>query len=223
LLVQNPIAEYKLAKPERVPKPVPTLAQVGAILSKCNATLMPRIQVLACTGMRVGELQGLRKTDVDLKNRFITVANQVFGPTKTRSSVRRIPIHARIRRLFETQLAAGEHELLFTAQPSRRYPTGGHFVNVKRMNDDFKAAVKKAALSGFTLHSLRRFFNTTAVNAGVPERVVRCWMGHASHDMTGRYYALTDEDSRKFMDTLSFELTSETKLTADSAEKGDPS
>lgn len=192
MLRQDALSDYKVTRPERTKKKTPTLMDLENILAHCSASLRTRITVLACSGLRVGELQGLRKTDIDLERGFITVAGQVSGPTKTRSSVRRIPIHARIRPLLESQLAADRHELLFTALPGRKYPAGGHHIDVRQLNEDFKLAAQKASCTGFTAHSLRRFFNTHVVNAGIPERVVRIWMGHVSHDMTGIYDTLSE-------------------------------
>jgi integrase len=204
LLSTDPLANYKLTKPRLAPKPAPTLSQVNAILGHCSPAARIRVSVLAFSGMRVGELQGLPQSDVDLKAGFIDVIRQINGPTKTKDS-RRIPIHRRIEPIIEAQFKNDSHELLFTAQPSRRYPNGGHHINSKRLNDDFKAAVAKAKLKSFTLHSLRHFFNTHCINNRVPERVVRAWMGHRDRTMTGVYYDLTDDESRRFMDAVSFE------------------
>jgi hypothetical protein len=53
------------------------------------------------------------------------------------------------------------------------------------LNEDFLAIVKELNLpagrfEGFTLHSLRHSFETIAVNAGIPQRVVDTWLGHRS-------------------------------------------
>lgn len=58
---------------------------------------------------------------------------------------------------------------------------------------------------GFTIHSLRRFFRTTCVNAGVPERVADLWLGHNDGKSMGSiYYDLSDEDSQRFMNMVPF-------------------
>jgi len=204
LIKQSPLADYRLTKPPRMRRPAPTLTQVNTILARCSPSVVPRANVLAFTGMRVGELQALRKSDVDLRAGFIDVVRQTTGPTKTRAA-RRIPIHARIRSILKTQLTADSHELLFTAQPSATYPHGGHHINPKRLNEDFKAAVARAGFKGFTLHSLRHFFNTRAIDSGVPEQVVKAWLGHKDRSMTGTYYHLTDENSRSFIERVAFD------------------
>lgn len=58
---------------------------------------------------------------------------------------------------------------------------------------------------GFTLHSLRHFFETFTVNAGIPQRVVDTWLGHRSdRSMAAVYYRLKDEDSQRFMKKVPF-------------------
>jgi integrase len=98
--------------------------------------------------------------------------------------------------------------LLLTAQPSARYPQGGHHISTKRLNDDFKAAAKRAAVSGVTLHGLRHGFATTTINAGVPAFVVAAWLGHrtsaSSSAQTSDYYHLDDCQSKRWMDSVSF-------------------
>ncbi|GJM24876.1 MAG: hypothetical protein DHS20C16_12910 [Phycisphaerae bacterium] len=56
----------------------------------------------------------------------------------------------------------------------------------------------------YTLHSCRRFFNSFCINQGVPERIVRIWMGHSDRSMTGIYYGLSENESIQFMQKISF-------------------
>ena len=59
--------------------------------------------------------------------------------------------------------------------------------------------------AGFTLHSLRHFFETHTVNAGIPQRVVDTWLGHRSdQSMAAVYYKLADEESQSFMRKVPF-------------------
>ena len=56
------------------------------------------------------------------------------------------------------------------------------------------------------MHSLRRFFRTSAVNAGVPERAVDLWIGHAADKRSVQtiYYDLSDVSSQTFMVKVQF-------------------
>jgi len=53
---------------------------------------------------------------------------------------------------------------------------------------------------GYTIHSLRHFFETYSVNAGIPQRVMDAWMGHqGDKSMSAVYYDFRDEESQRFM------------------------
>ncbi|HTK75393.1 MAG TPA: tyrosine-type recombinase/integrase [Gemmataceae bacterium] len=84
-------------------------------------------------------------------------------------------------------------------------------VNVKKLNERFLATLRHLGLQagrgggGYTLHSLRHFFETFTVNNRIPQRVVDAWLGHSSDkSMAANYYKLTDEESQRFMDEVAF-------------------
>ncbi|WP_261340000.1 tyrosine-type recombinase/integrase [Zavarzinella formosa] len=135
--------------------------------------------------------------------------------TKTRNS-RNVPIHTRLRAMLKT-LPESRKPWLFTMLPSDQYPDGDHRTNIKKLNEDFQAAVARAGLPvgrehGFTLHSLRHFFETHTVNSHVPQRVIDHWLGHHSDRSMGAvYYRLTDVDSQEFMRKLPFADGTETQ------------
>ncbi len=84
-------------------------------------------------------------------------------------------------------------------------------MNPKQLNEDFLTLVKDLKLpagrkqGGFTLHSLRGFFETLCVNAGIPQRVIDTWLGHRSdQSMAAVYYKLSDNDSQEFIKNVPF-------------------
>lgn len=203
LIASNPIAEYEVEKPRPKERRCPTLGQVHAILDECTPRRKAEIAMLAFTGMRSGEAQGLLRENVDLKNGWIHVKSQVDGATKTAGSVRSIPIHPELLGLLNS-LPAPEHELFFTSEPSAKYPEGGRPINTKRLNEYFKAAAARAGIEGFTAHSLRHFFKTFVINNGVPREMADRWMGHVDHSVSARYYHIQDEDSKRYMAQVPF-------------------
>ena len=208
LIVENPVVDYKLEKPTLVPKDGPSLSQVEAILAAMPAVKQTMIAVLAFTGMRAGELQRLQPGDIDLSGNWIHIVSREGLETKTRLS-RKVPIHPRLRHFLE-QMPKTDKPWKFTMPPSRSYPAGDHMVNIKRLNEDFQKAVKALGIAvgridGFTLHSLRHFFETCTVNAGIPQRVVDTWLGHRSDkSMAAVYYKLSGDESQSFMKKVPF-------------------
>lgn len=203
LVAPNPLAAYRLPKVQRQRRPAPRLDQLPVILQHCSPSTAPLVTVLAASGLRSGELQALEKRDVDLAGGFIHVTRQLGGPTKTHEA-RKVPIHPAIRPIVARQLKADGHALLFTNQPSERYPCGGHHISTKKLNTRFKDAVRRAGFDGFVVHSLRHCFITACLDAGIPGEVVRVWVGHRDRSTTAGYFHLTDGASRQWMSKISF-------------------
>jgi integrase len=221
LILENPLAEYEVEKPPHEEHACPSLEQVNRILAALEAKRIPQVAILAFTGMRAGELQRLKPEDIDLTGRWLNIRSRVGGETKNRKS-RKVPIHDR---LLPTLRALPSHArpFVFSEPPSKKYPNGDHHLNVKRLNEAFQEVVKRLGFvtgrknSGLVLHSLRHFFETIGVNAGVPQRAVDNWMGHApDRSMASIYYKLDGDESQRFMKTVPF---GEGALAADTSKK----
>ncbi len=208
LLADDPLAAIRLNKPRQESKRGPSLAEVNAILAAAGEPLRTFLAALAFTGMRVGELQRLRVEDVDLAGGWVHIVSRTGAETKTRES-RKVPIHPRLLAVLRAY-PRPRSGWFFTAEVSDKHPTRGRPLSAKRINDRLARVLERLGLpagreSGFVAHSLRHFFETFAVNAGVPQRAVDSWLGHSSDkSMAAVYYRLLDEDSRRFMDRVPF-------------------
>ncbi len=203
LIAENPLHGIRLNKPRGEPKGGPTLVEVNRILAAADQPLRTWLAVLAFSGMRVGELRQLRREDVDFAAYWIRIQSRPGAETKTRTS-RKIPIHPRLRaELARHPRSAGAW--FFTAGRSAKHPAGGNWINPKRVNDQFQRLLRSLNLptgrsSGFVIHSLRHFFETHLVNAGIHQRVIDTWLGHtADKSMASVYYRLGDEESQQMM------------------------
>lgn len=208
LVASNPFAAVKLVKPILEPKGGPTLDQVNRLLQAADEPLRSQLAVLAMTGCRSGELQRLRPGDVDLAGGWVHIVSRAGAETKNKMS-RKVPIHFRLRAVLEA-LTSTRQPFLFTAGASNKYPAGDNHINVKRLNDQFTRLAERLGMptgrkDGFVIHSLRHFFETFCVNAGIPQRVIDTWLGHRSDkSMAAVYYRLTDIDSQAFMSKVPF-------------------
>jgi len=200
---ESPLEGLTFKKPIVEPRGGPTLAEVQKLLAKALEPRLTQYTLLACTGIRSGELQRLQVEDIDLAGNWIHIISREGAETKTGYS-RKVPIHPRLKPLLEALSKTGPW--LFTAPASRKYPLGGHWINTKHLNDDFQKLLKATGVAagsrtgGFSIHSLRNSFETLCVNAGIPQRVVDTWLGHRSDkSMASVYYKLSDDDSQRFM------------------------
>lgn len=205
----NPLADRAFKTPRVKPRVAPSLAEVNLILTKATEARFPPWAMLAFTGMRSGELQRLQPKDIDWEGNWIHIVSREGAETKTGES-RKVPIHPRLRLILE-ELPTHKRPWLFTSLPSSKYPDGDHQINTKRLNDDLLLVLKKLDLpagrqdGGYTVHSFRHFFRTHTVNAGVPERMVDMWLGHApDRSMGSVYYHPSDEESQRFIRHVSF-------------------
>ena len=155
--------------------------------------------LLATTGMRRGEVLGLRWSDVDLDGRRLSVAqtlttinDQVFlGPTKTLRSRRRIALdkatvaalRAHRSRQLKERLAVGfgrgERQDLVFAE------VDGTTLHPDRFTAAFKRHVRDSGLPELRgPHGLRHTWATLALQAGVHPKVVSDRLGHATIAVT---------------------------------------
>ena len=197
----------RLARPpktESVEMPTWTSEELGRFLESVGEDrLYAAFVVLATTGMRRGELLGLRWGDLDLGaghlsvKQTITASNYVIivGPTKTTRSRRRIELDPvtieSLRRHRKAQaaerLAAGSdwhNEDLVFCQPN------GEPVHPDRFTRYFRRQVTKVDVTLIRgPHDLRHTWATLALKAGVHPKVVSDRLGHSTISITLDIYS----------------------------------
>lgn len=154
--------------------------------------------LLATTGMRRGEVLGLRWKDVDLQKSRLSVAQTVvtvdyqvqFSAPKTAAGRRSIALDAhtveglkehRRRQLAErnqlgTPWPSGDDLVFSTVAGEPLHPNG--------FSDRFDRLVKNAQLPRITVHDLRHTHATIALQAGISPKVVSERLGHTTVSMT---------------------------------------
>jgi len=90
---------------------------------------------------------------------------------------------------------------VFTAPPSRRYPKGDHPVNERRLLEYLKRVLKQLGLKGH-LHTFRHSLISHALTQGIPEAVVRQWVGHVDPEVIKIYTHILDPASQAAMQRL---------------------
>jgi integrase len=177
------------------------------------------IYVLLYTGLRAGELLGLRwREDVDLARRQISVQQQWdqyarrFRDTKSHRATRPVSLdtdvvavlHRQRVRQNEWHLAAGpvweETGLVFTDE------AGVHLTHGK-IAYALETVLKVAGLPRMTPHGLRHTHATLMLKSGAHMRVIQERLGHATFAFTADSYAhvaagMQESAAEKFSESL---------------------
>ncbi|PYP22209.1 MAG: hypothetical protein DMD55_19680 [Gemmatimonadetes bacterium] len=139
----------------------------------------PLFATLAFTGLRIGEAQGLRRADLRLAERRITVSERL-RQLKTAGSVRDVPVPEPLARVLAEHLTrdpGGPNEPLFPAP----------FSDYRAARRVFIRACRRASVHDATVHDLRHTFAVHAAQAGVPIPRIQKLLGHATVAMAMRY------------------------------------
>lgn len=132
------------------------------------------------TGLRRGELFGLRWDDVDFTTNVLTIRHTKAGRT------RHVPMNAEVRTILGALESRGRSPYVLPSANSARPRDAHNFI--RRM---FTPALKRARIGDFRWHDLRHTFASRLVMCGVDLRSVQELLGHTDIKMTLRYSHLS--------------------------------
>ena len=148
------------------------------------------VRLMAGTGMRPSEIAGLRWQDVDLDGGVIHVRVQATADgravkaLKTASGRRRIPFGEDVAGALREQKASGmpgpEGAVFGTARGARWYAS--------TLNSVWQKFAPAAGIGHLKLYSLRHFYASSLISAGVSVKAVSEVMGHKSPNITLQVY-----------------------------------
>lgn len=161
------------------------------------------ILVSLCTGMRIGEVCGLRWSDVSLIRRVITVnrtagriydiekkcTRNVISTPKTKNSNREIPISPI---LFNA--------LSYVKQSSNKeyvVGVGDKACDPRSYREYFKRLMKKLGLSQIVFHGLRHTFATRCIESQCDYKTVSVLLGHSNVTTTLNLYVHPNMEQKK--------------------------
>jgi len=187
-LDRNPIRGVKLFRENNVRDQTLTAQQYQDLLAGCTDYLRPMVQLAYVTGMRRGEITGLRWDQVDLAEQVIKLS---ADDTKT-NEAREVPLDADLVAMLKTVPRLVGSPYVFH---HRRLP-------VKDIKTAFNAACVRAGLTNFRFHDLRHCAVTNLRKAGVNDGVIMAISGHKTTHMLRRYDKIDRGDKREALDLV---------------------
>jgi integrase len=162
-----------------------TPTQLGQLLTHARSEDRDRLLILAGTGLRAGELCGLRRERVQLRERRLEVVTVRYDAgrfgrgykhrPKSTAGIRVVPLAGAVVEVLARYLPGDRSSLLF--------PEASRYV----LRHGYLRAVRQATRHGYLVsldlrgpHDLRHTFATWLEDDGIPTRVIDELMGHAA-------------------------------------------
>lgn len=205
LIISNPTEGCSLPKLEHKEMKTLTVDQLQSFLREAKESgVYEMYYIELATGLRRGELLGLKWEDIDLKQAVIRVRRQVAringeiveAPLKTKNSYRTISVGEDAVGILKQQKEKGHSEYVF---PS---PMGGP-ISPDSVLHMLHRVLKRAGLPKVRFHDLRHTFATLALQNGVDVKTVSGMLGHYSAGFTLDTYAhVTTQAQRQAANTM---------------------
>lgn len=185
-----------------------TPAEVKQFLSSLDGDRLAHAWHLALTGLRRGEIAGLRWSDVDLEARTLSVTNNrvsaggrsVEHDPKSFTSRRTLPLPERVVGALRNARARQRRERLLAGSAYR----SGAYVVSNEVGDPYSPAVlsrywrdtlARVGMRHLKLHGARHTAATLMHLDGVPTAVIAAYIGHNDPALTMRLYAHSQDDA----------------------------
>jgi integrase len=214
LLKKNPIGTLKAPKTEKPNIRIFTLQEQERFIRALDGCNRRVILLLALqTGLRIGELCGLKWSDLDLYKKTITVnrslkrvkvvfdaktkgnTTQMLERTpKTQSSKRTIPlmdtaVKALTEHKKEWKIIEMKHKLVWKNEDWIFSTLDGGYIEPRNLVRTFNAVLKKAELDRINFHALRHTFVSRLLEAGENIKTISELIGHTDVSFTLNTYA----------------------------------
>ncbi len=178
--------KIRLLKEDERPVKSLTNVQIKKLLStsKPYKTLRMRILLALGTGLRRGDIESLRVSDIDFENSYVTTKSK-----KTRKSMGSRPVPLPVMTELKKYVSGldAEQEELFN----------DHFSQYR-----WKKIRQKVGLADFKFHDLRKTFGSILAQKGVSTAVTQKLLEHSSPDLTNKVYTNVDPVLRHAVDQI---------------------
>lgn len=189
ILAANPCARVHRPVETRHERPVLSREQAAAFLKHAQQDRLHALYVLALTtGMRQGELLGLKWTDIDWTAGTLTIRRTLqlvgkdwhVGTPKTKASQRRLTLSAMAVEALHEHRAMMMREGLAGREWVFLGRRGAFIRRTELLRAHFRPLLEKSGLPDMTFHDLRHSAATILFQMETHPRIVQEQLGHTS-------------------------------------------
>ncbi len=194
----NPAASVKRLPEHPKERRFLTAEEAGRLLDAVEGMDYALIATALGSGMRRGEVMGLKWEDLDLERSTATVRRTIDNTgrigTPKDHQVRTITTPEWLRlTLIDWWRQEGSPQKGWVFHTK----TGNHLEGGNMYRRIFQPALERAGLEGMTFHGLRHSFATLMLDAGAVPLTISHLLGHADPETTHRFYAHYIKDHEK--------------------------
>jgi len=186
-IVKSPVRRIHKVRTDTLVKEVLTDENIEVLRDSCQELRdIAMIDLLASTGMRVGELVKINREDIDFHERQCVV----FGKGNKEREVyfnARTKIH--LKKYLEQRTDNNPALFVSLANPHNRLTISGVEVRLRKLG-------KAANIAKVHPHKFRRTLATMAIDKGMPIEQVQKLLGHVKIDTT-LHYAMVNQTNVK--------------------------
>ncbi len=208
-IAHNPMSEMSGPEAPKRPRRIVGIERL-ATLTEALRRSKYRIPVMLAlaTGLRRGELLGLRWSDVDLEHGTLTVRQTVVEgehgvlyvkPPKSHTSNRSIALAPSTVALLREHRRAQRERMLWTGlkhwldRDLVCAGRNGDYTRPSRLTTAYRDLANKHGLQGLTLHDMRHAHATFLLDAGMDLKTISARLRHSSIALTADTYAHVTE------------------------------
>jgi len=218
LILKNPMTKYvrcTSGKPSKPPRVLSVEEQKLFLETTKESSNFNQYAFLLQTGLRTGEMIGLKWSDIDFEKRILHVSRTMeyrysvgewrIGETKTKNGCRDIPLTTeaieilkrqkkKVQELKTVKMEFSDFVFLFR----KGEPTKNSAYDTKLMY-----YCDKVGMQRFSMHTLRHTFATRCIEAGMRPKTLQMILGHSNIGITMNLYVhVTDEEKVKELSNI---------------------
>ena len=193
-IVKSPVRRIHKVKSCKTVKETYTDEDLELMRDECDGIRdLAIIDILASTGMRVGELVRLNKKDIDFQNRECIVLGKGNKQRKVYFDAR-TKLH--LQKYIDSRTDTNEALFVSLQKPHNRLQISGVEIRLRELGT-------KLNIDKVHPHRFRRTLATAAIDKGMPIEQVQKLLGHQSIDTTLQYSMVSQnnvkESHRKYI------------------------